>query len=167
MSKNHNGFLTYLETGEFTEDFITDYEYWCRRIFRGWNLFIDFEEFYNKCWEEFLLKLQKNPFDPSLGLTFQTYVISTPNAAAQRIWMNNKKYKNHPEVDCDDPIISNSVSVNDDYFSLFEPMIKYAKTLEIEVDVRDIESIYQEDENSFITKVIDWWKLKYEQGYYS
>lgn len=163
MSAKHDGFLTYLTTKTFTNDFITDYEYWCHRIFRGWTLFIDFDEFYNKCWEELLDKLREKPFDPSVA-TFQTYVISTITASAQRIWMKNKSYRNHPEVDCDDPIISNSVSMNDSYFSLFEPMIRFADKLDLEVDLDEVDAIYQENDKTIVAKAVDWWKLKYEQG---
>lgn len=165
MSEKHNGFLTYLENGEFTEDFITDYQYWCRRTMSKWNLFISFDEFYNRCWERLLLKMKNKPFDPKIA-KFQTYVISTPFEMAQDIWMKNKSYRKHYEVDCDEPTIANSISMSESYFSVFEPMIGYAKSLDIEVDVDEVDSIYHSNDKTILSKAIDWWKLKYERGFY-
>ena len=71
----YNGFASYLTTGTFTDEFIKDYKYWCKRIYGQWKgLQMEFDTFYETCWEALLTKI--NQFDPNRA-TIQTFCINT------------------------------------------------------------------------------------------
>lgn len=73
---------------------MADFEYWCRRTFRKWTLFVPFEEYYSQCWVALMERLPN--FDPSIA-TIQTLCISTANNECWRIYMKNKTAMSHPE----------------------------------------------------------------------
>lgn len=155
MGKYH-GFESYLETGEFTPEFMHDYEYWCRKIFRRWTLFVDFDAFYGQCWEALLSKIKE--FDPNIA-TIQTFCISRINNEAWRRYMKNKTVR--PEVDCDSPVMENTLTARDEVVSRnslvdFALWCKNARGVDV-----DLDALYADCSEGIETPaslVYAWWK---------
>lgn len=134
MADKHTGFQDYVDTGKFTPQFINDYQYWCKRIFRQWSLFVDFDTFYSICWEALLSKI--NEFDPKIA-TIQTFCISRINNEAWRLYMKNKTRR--PEIDSDSAVIANTLEatkVDNDLFEQFYSFQLYANSLGVQVDLK-------------------------------
>ena len=131
--KKYTGFESYISTGTFTKEFIHDYEYWCKRIFNNWNLFIEFDTFYSICWEALLTKI--NEFDPGIA-TIQTFCISRINNEAWRMYMKNKTRR--PETDCNSPVIENTLEAFDEYelSDSIDDFVRYCSKLGVTVDVK-------------------------------
>ena len=98
----YTGFAAYAETGEFTPEFFSDFEYWCKRIYKGWKFLTEFDDFYSICWEALLRQLPE--FDPSIS-KIQTFCISRISNEAWRLYMKNKSGSNRQTNDIDEPEI--------------------------------------------------------------
>lgn len=145
-TKKYSGFESYLENKTFTPSFCKDFEYWARKIFKNWTLFIDFEDFYAKCWEALLEKI--NEFDPNIA-TIQTFCISRINNEAWRQYMKNKTIR--PEVDSDDEVIQGDlVAKNDDdeLHRIFFDFVLYANQLGVQVNEEELYADYTECKDS-------------------
>lgn len=156
----HTGFLQYQETGTITKEFINDFNYWCRRTFRYWTLFIDYDEFNSICWTALLERLPK--FDPAIA-TIQTYCISTINNEAWRRYTKNKGVKH--ECDCDDTVVQNMLYNVDDHCSKLQYYIECAKHLGIDVDREALQLAYQEQCPGVFVKALDWWLASHQGDY--
>lgn len=148
-SKKYTGFESYLKNHEFTPEFISDYQYWCKRIFKNWTLFTEFENFYGICWAALLDKDKGiSHFDPNIA-TIQTFCISRINNEAWRLYMKNKTIR--PEVDCDDPIIQGSLSDKGnekELFDVFHDFELYANSLGVSVNIKELYEDYTENKYS-------------------
>lgn len=154
----YNGFASYLEKKEITPEFITDFEYWCKKMFKRWTLFVDFEEFYSQCWESLMERLPN--FDPKIA-TIQTLCISTANNECWRIYMKNKIRIAHPEDDIDDPVINSNIKCKETECASFLELFNEFKRLGIQADLDMIKKEYYND--SLIGKCLAWKKLKMEK----
>ena len=144
--KKYTGFESYLTERKFTPDFIHDYKYWSYKIFKRWTLFIDFDTFYSKCWEALLEKI--NEFDPKIA-TIQTFCISRINNEAWRFYMKNKTRR--PEIDSDSPVIKNTLEYEvdeKDRFEMFSDFVRYAESLGVKVNVKELYADYSEGKES-------------------
>ena len=153
--KKYTGFESYLVTGEFTKEFIHDYEYWCKRIFHNWNLFIEFDTFYSICWEALLTKIDE--FDPSIA-TIQTFCISRINNEAWRMYMKNKTRR--PETDCNSPVIENTLEAYDELElkkSLHDFEL-YCNKLGVSIDIKKFLEDYTEEKDTAPVIAYTWWK---------
>lgn len=144
--KKYTGFEQYLEKHEFTPDFIHDYKYWCWKIFKRWTLFIDFDTFYSRCWEALLEKI--NEFDSKIA-TIQTFCISRINNEAWRFYMKNKTAR--VEIDTENPVIQNTLTHNSndiDNYEMFSDFERYANSLGVQVNVKELYADYTECKES-------------------
>ena len=144
--KKYTGFESYLTEYKFTPEFIHDYKYWSYKIFKRWTLFIDFDTFYSQCWVALLEKI--NEFNPKIA-TIQTFCISRINNEAWRFYMKNKTRR--PEIDSDSPVIQNTLEYEvDDYdrFEMFSDFVKYANSLGVKVNVKELYADYSEGKDS-------------------
>jgi hypothetical protein len=139
------GFSSYLVEHKITKEFITDYEYWTKKIFYHWKLFTDYETFQSICWEALLSKLPE--FDPEIA-TIQTFCLSRINNEAWRFYMKTKAKK--IEIDCENPVLQSELvykSGTNVYF-LFSDFVRYAKSMDIDVDVDELYKDYSEEKQS-------------------
>lgn len=155
--KKHTGFEDYLTTGTFTPEFIHDYEYWCKRIFYKWKkLAIDFDTFYETCWEALLTKIDL--FDPTIA-TIQTFCISRINNEAWRFYM---KYKTRrPEVDCNSEIVENTLTAEtriEDIKHSMDDFALYCNKQGVEVNIEELYKDYVEEKESAPMIVYTWWR---------
>lgn len=158
-SKKYTGFESYVLTGEFTPEFIKDFEYWSRKIFRRWTLFTEFDNFYGICWESLLSKIKE--FDPKIA-SIQTFCIfRIINAEAWRLYMNNKSVR--PEVDSDDPVIQGGLIAKTDIetYDMFNDFIKYANSFGIKVNLEKLYEDYTECKETPGTLAFISWRSKY------
>ena len=150
----HTGFATYVETGEFTPEFFADFEYWCRRIFKGWKFLTEFDDFYSICWEALLSKI--NEFDPNRA-TIQTFCISRINNEAWRLYMKNKSGSNRQTSDIDEPEIQNTL-FSADGKAVCENLIafsQYCTYMGIETDIDGLyKQVIEYDKNGIITDAV-------------
>ena len=155
--QKYTGFLSYLETHTYTPEFIHDYEYWCRRIFKGWNLFVEFDTFYSICWEALLSKIDE--FNPERA-TIQTFCISRINNEAWRLYMKNKSHKS--EVDSDDPVVQISICTknNFDVYEMFIDFVSYANRLGVTVNVKELYEEYTSGEETPALIAFASWRAK-------
>ena len=130
----YTGFLDYVKYGEFTENFIKDFEYWAKKIFKRWTLFIDFDEFYSNCWYALCSKIHE--FDSNIA-TIQTFCISRINNEAWRQYQKNKQA--HIVSDIEDPVIFNQCFCENENDFLFYDFLNYLKSYD--VDISNIKSI--------------------------
>lgn len=140
--KKYTGFESYLTTGTFTKEFIHDYEYWCKRIFFRWKrLDVDFDTFYETCWEA-LLK-QMDLFDPKIA-TIQTFCISRINNEAWRFFMAYKTKMNRgPEVDCNSEVMENTLTYDkEDPLDSLNLFASYCNTMGVSVNVEELYNDY-------------------------
>ena len=137
--KKYHGFQDYVETGTFTPAFIKDFEYWSKKIFYHWKLFVDFDWFYTQCWEALLSKIDE--FDPAIA-TIQTFCISRINNEAWRTYMKWKSKK--VEIDCDSEVMVNTLESgeNHDVFESLYSFSLYAKSMGIDVNLRQLYDEY-------------------------
>lgn len=136
----YHGFQDYVDTGTFTPEFIKDFEYWSRKIFYHWKLFVDFDWFYTQCWEALLSKI--NDFDPNIA-TIQTFCISRINNEAWRTYMKWKTKR--PEIDCDSEVMVNTLEAKGYDNEPFEDawsFALYAERLGIRVDMESFMAEY-------------------------
>lgn len=157
--KKHQGFLEYLDKHEFTPNFIHDFEYWAKRIFKLWKFLTEFDDFYENCWEGLLSKIDE--YDPNIG-TFQTFCISRINNEALRIYMRNKqRHGKIQEIDCDDPVIQADLvqCEGTQEYLFFDGFVRYCESLGVTVDVRKLYEDYSEEK--FTPPVIAFanWKM--------
>lgn len=159
--KTYNGFASYLTTGEITKEFVTDFEWWARKYFRQWTLFMEWDDFYAQCWEALMEGLPS--FDPKVA-TIQTFCISRISNECWRIYMGNKTKK--AENDIDDPSVNcNIQSVettnvdvpHDVYFNTFS---EYAYNLGVKVDINKLYADYVEGNITDAVKTFSWWYMK-------
>lgn len=143
--QEHFGFSSYLETGKITQEFITDFEYWSKKIFYHWKFYIPFEEFQSTCWEALLSKLPE--FDPNIA-TIQTFCLSRINNECLRLYMKNKQKK--VEIDCENPVLQSELIADDDKtpFLLFTDFTQYALKMGVIVNVDELYNDYKEGINS-------------------
>ena len=140
--KKYTGFESYLTEHKFTKEFINDYKYWSKKIFKRWTLFIDFDTFYSQCWVALLEKIDQ--FNPNIA-TIQTFCISRINNEAWRFYMKNKSHR--PEIDSDSPVIQNTLEYDvddNDRFEMFSDFVKYANSLGVQVNVKELYADYSE-----------------------
>ena len=153
--KKYTGFESYLTTGTFTKEFIHDYEYWCKRIFFHWKkLAVDFDTFYETCWEALLSKIDM--FDPSIA-TIQTFCISRINNEAWRFYM---KYKTkRQEVDSDSDVIKNTLEdEREDTLLILEEFERYCNSLGVTVNMKELYNDYIEQKDSAPIIAYAWWR---------
>ena len=153
--KKYTGFEQYLEKKEFTPDFIHDYEYWCKRIFHNWNLYIEFETFYSICWEALLSKI--DDFDPRIA-TIQTFCISRITNEAWRMYMKNQTRRT--EIDCNSPVIENTLEAYDELAlnkSLHDFEL-YCNNLGVSVDMKKFLEDYTEEKDTAPVIAYTWWR---------
>ena len=162
MSK-YNGFASYVTTGKFTEEFIKDYKYWCKRIYNQWKgLQMEFDTFYEICWEALLTKIPN--FDPKIA-TIQTFYISRINNEAWRAYMKIKS--GHSESDIDSDVLKNTlesdINVGEDQRPI-DDFIRYCNTMGIIVDRKAFIKEYysyndKEDKASPAMLAYAWWRV--------
>jgi hypothetical protein len=159
----YNGFASYLTTGTFTKEFIADYEYWCKRIFWQWKgLQMEFDTFYETCWEALLTKIDE--FDPKVA-TIQTFCISRINNEAWRRYMKIKNGKDN-ETDVDSDVLKNTLESNENIEEKerpFDDFIRYCNTMGIMVNKKElIREYYSYNENDSKTSPVmlayAWWR---------
>ena len=161
----YNGFASYLTTGTFTDEFIKDYKYWCKRIYGQWKgLQMEFDTFYETCWEALLTKI--NQFDPNRA-TIQTFCISRINNEAWRAYMKIKS--GHSESDIDSDVLKNTLESSDidigEDSRPFDDFIRYCNTMGIIVDREALVKEYysyneKEDKPSPVILAYAWWRVK-------
>ena len=159
--KKYTGFESYLVTHEITEDFINDFNYWCKRVFFQWKkLNSDLDTFYEACWEALLVKLPE--FDPSIA-TIQTFCISRINNEAWRFYNEAVKVKKRGEVDYDSDVIKGTLCCPENPIPAeFEDFRLYCLNMGVEIDLEAFYSDYIEsDKNGEETApmvVYTWWQ---------
>lgn len=155
----HTGFESYLTTHEFTKEFVNDYFYWSKRIFYRWKyLGVDFDTFYETCWEALLSRI--NEFDPGIA-TIQTFCISRINNEAWRFYMKCKSAK--PEVDINNEVIENTLEQGMHEESLkasFNDFSLYCMNMGVKVNLDELYNDYLEGRESAPVIVYAWWKAK-------
>lgn len=139
--KKYQGFSSYLINHTITEEFCKDFNYWCKRIYKGWKFLTEYEDFYMICWEALLSQLPT--FNPKVA-TIQTFCISRISNEAWRQFMQNKSKKNSPTEDITEPEILNSLysedtSLSTDYlnFSI------YCNKLGFDVNIKQLDRYVQ------------------------
>lgn len=158
MSTKYTGFQSYVTTGKFTPEFIHDFEYWCKRIFWNWKFYdMEFDTFYEICWEALLTKI--NEFDPKIA-TIQTFCISRINNEAWRTYMKNKAKK--PEVDTEDDVIKNTLSAEEKetYYEYLNDFVMYCNTQGVIVNKKELYADYIEEKDSAPMLAFAWWMAK-------
>jgi len=155
--KKYTGFESYLTTGTFTKEFIHDYEYWCKRIFFQWKkLAMDFDTFYETCWEALLTKIDM--FDPKIA-TIQTFCISRINNEAWRAYMAYKTKKKRPEVDCNSELMENTLTYeNEDAITSLSAFVDYCNRMGVTVNFDELYSDYVEEKDSAPMIAYAWWR---------
>jgi hypothetical protein len=155
----YSGFESYLDKHEFTDDFIKDYEYWCKRIYWQWKgLQMEFDTFYEICWEALLKKISE--FDPAIS-KIQTFCISRINNEAWRAYMKIKNRK--PEKDCNSPVVENTVEAinEDEVMDSINDFARYCNKKGVSIDIAKFYDDYTEcKENSAPLIVYAWWRAK-------
>ena len=58
MDRIRSGFSSYLSSGEFTPDFLADVNMIISKVYAGWSLYEDEEEFNSSCWTKIIRSLQ-------------------------------------------------------------------------------------------------------------
>ena len=152
------GFASYLETGTITEEFITDFEYWTRKIFFHWNLYnANIDDFQAVCWEALLSKLPE--FNPAIA-TIQTLCISRINNECWRAYMKNKNAK--VEIDCENPVLQSDLIEREDLspYLLFYNFVRYCNRFGVEVDVDELYNDYKEGVDSPGMLAYASWQMK-------
>jgi len=157
--KKPSGFKEYLIYKKFTPNFIHDFDYWCKKIYKRWKYLTEYEDFHAICWEALLTKIDQ--FDPSIA-TIQTFCISRINNEALRIYMKNKQKR--IEIDCDDPVLQDELKYEDgqNIYLLFEGFVKYAQSLGVTVNVDKLFEDYTEEKYSPPVLAFISWKLENE-----
>lgn len=159
MANKYNGFASYLTTGTFTKEFITDYEYWCKRIYWQWKgLQMEFDTFYETCWEALLTKI--NEFDPKVA-TIQTFCISRINNEAWRRYMKIKNGKDN-ETDVDSEVLKNTLETEYDQTEEerpFDDFIRYCNTMGIIVNRKELIKEYYSNSESAPMLAYAWWRV--------
>lgn len=155
----YNGFASYITTGKFTPEFIKDYEYWCKRIYWQWKgLQMEFDTFYETCWEALLKKIDE--FDPKVA-TIQTFCISRINNEAWRAYMKIKNGKSETDIDSD--VMKNTLESDDnsiDRNDSFNDFIMYCNTLGIMVNKEELVKQYYSNEKTAPILAYAWWRAK-------
>ena len=158
----HLGFASYLETGTFTDEFLKDFDYWCKRIYNGWKFLTDYDDFRMICWEALLKKLPE--FDPSIS-KIQTFCISRISNEAWRLYtFNQARKKKGDNEDVNNPVLENTLTTEeeivDDWVVSFE---KYCEKKGVSVSGNEIENaILQyklEGKKSPLVIAFSYWKL--------
>lgn len=151
------GFASYLTEGKITKEFVTDYEYWTKKIFYHWKLFTTYEEFQSICWEALLSKLPE--FDPKIA-TIQTFCLSRINNECWRYYMKTKQKR--IEIDCEDPVLQPNLIANEETnpFLLFNDFVGYANSMGVEVNIKELYDDYKEGKNSPGMIAFASWSLK-------
>ena len=151
------GFSSYVETGKITKEFITDFEYWTKKIFYHWKLFTTYEEFQSICWEALLSKLPE--FDPKIA-TIQTFCLSRINNECWRFYMKTKQKKT--EIDCESPVLQADLIACEDNtpFIIFDDFVKYCKKMGVDVNVNELYDDYKEEKDTPGIIAFTAWRLK-------
>lgn len=157
--KKHSGFLDYLETGKFTDEFIHDFNYWCKRIYKYWKYLCEYDDFYENCWEALLSKIDQ--FDPNIA-TFQTFCISRINNEALRIYMKNKNHSKITEIDCDDPVIQADLIFGGEteVYLYFDGFVKYAESMGVTINIDEFYADYKEEKITPAMLAFSAWSMK-------
>lgn len=160
MATKYNGFASYLTTGTFTNEFIKDYEYWCKRIYWQWRgLQMEFDSFYMICWEALLSKI--DTFDPNIA-SIQTFCISRINNEALRRYMKIKNGKDN-ETDIDNDVLRNTLETDYDKIEVerpFDDFIRYCNTMGVIVNREELIKQYYSNEVTAPIIVYAWWRAK-------
>jgi len=83
-----SGLTSYLSTGKFTPEFIDDVEAMISKVFKGWSLYEDRDEFSSFCWAKIVKALQI--FDKNVSSLY-TYLSQVIYNEAQRIYSKHKR----------------------------------------------------------------------------
>ncbi len=154
----YSGFESYLTTGTFTPEFIEDYKYWCKRIYWQWKgLQMEFDTFYEICWEALLTKI--NEFNPKVA-TIQTFCISRVNNEAWRAYMKIKNRK--PEQDCNSPVIENTVEAvdTDEVMANINDFARYCNKKGVSIDIDAFYADYSEGKDTAPVIAYASWRAK-------
>jgi hypothetical protein len=86
------GFYSYLETGEFTPDFISDVDMMIQKVFRGWSLYETLDEFRASCWAKIVnsMRIYEEQDGRSTG-PVSTYLYQVIMNEARRIYSKHRK----------------------------------------------------------------------------
>jgi hypothetical protein len=86
------GFYSYLDTGEFTPDFISDVDMMIEKVFSGWSLYETFDEFRSSCWAKIVnsMRIYEEQDGRSTG-PVSTYLYQVIMNEARRIFSKHKK----------------------------------------------------------------------------
>ena len=102
MDKLRTGLTSYLSTGEFTPDFMSDVDMMISKVYEKWCLHEDLDEFTSFCWAKIVNALKIYSDSGALS----TYLYSVIWNEARRI------YSKHKKVSFDDiDTVTESVSV--------------------------------------------------------
>lgn len=154
--KVYTGFASYLVEHKITKEFIGDFDYWAKKLFRQWTLFMPYEDFLSQCWEKLMEGLPT--FDPEKA-TIQTFCISRINNECWRIYMKNKSL--HAEDDIDDPVVNRDIESRESFdVSYFNEYARHCLSLGINVNLQDLYSDYIEGYESDVVKCFCWWMMK-------
>jgi hypothetical protein len=104
------GFLSYLETGEFTPDFISDVDRLIKKIYNRWRLYEDLSEFHAFCWAKIVrsMRIYEEQNGRERG-PVSTYLYQVIMNEARRL---HSKFK---RVTCDDAedVLDQGLSASD------------------------------------------------------
>lgn len=113
-----NGFKSYLDTGEITDSFLTDFSFLVRKIYSGWSLKVGYHDFLGFCVD----KITKNIiyFDPTKG-KIETFVYTVIVNEARRVL---SKYKR--EISDSDDVVRSVASREFDIMDLIDRVYSFA-----------------------------------------
>jgi hypothetical protein len=86
------GFYSYLETGEFTPDFISDVDRIIKKVYRRWRLYEDYDEFHAFCWAKLVraMRTYEEQNGREIG-PVSTYLYQVIMNEARRLYSKFKK----------------------------------------------------------------------------
>jgi hypothetical protein len=86
------GFYSYLETGEFTSDFISDVDRLIQKIYGWWSLYETLDEFVASCWTKIVnsLKIYEEQNGRETG-PLSTYLYQVIMNEARRVHSKHKR----------------------------------------------------------------------------
>lgn len=136
------GFASYLEEHKITPEFVKDFDYWIKKIFYHWKLYVDYDTFRSVCWEALLTKLPE--FDPNIA-TIQTFCLSRINNEAWRMF--TKLRSKRVEIDCESPVLQSDLIARSETspYMIFNGFIKYARDMGVEVNMNELYNDYKEE----------------------
>ncbi|MDR2403189.1 MAG: hypothetical protein LBD78_04090 [Spirochaetaceae bacterium] len=112
------GFYSYLETGEFTKDFIADVDRLIKKIYSRWRLYEDYDEFHAFCWAKIVraMRTYEEQNGREIG-PVSTYLYQVIMNEARRLYSKFKKvtYDDVDEVLEMGVISQGSVESQDDF----------------------------------------------------